>query len=622
MKYSLFLSISIWFFVAMGVQAQQFTQTEFDAYAAEPLSSKYGQVVAVKVVYDLHSERLHFLDSKQFKYHHEYCRFQLKYNVTLREFNDINYSNDSHRRFLLANINYFKALNKYVLEISPADAMLAEQISTLYSEVVKSTFIGDSLRFLLNSARLQQLNIEIPLIDASEIYQNLEYQAISKHENCGVFRIIESLNVEQNTIRSNEIILLNETPLFLPEVGGVLVTEFQTPLSHLSILGQNRKIPIAAYKNALTDSALIGLNGQQVCYSVTNDAFEITKTNKIKTKDIKHKVKRLKYDLTVDSLVAMEYLKRNSYKFVGNKAANFAQLHKLSQKADFKVPEAAFAIPFYFYNKHIEASGAKTLIENLLLEPVEMDNDTLRAKLKAIRKAIKQSAIDTQLIRAINMRVAELDTYSRLRFRSSTNAEDAKGFSGAGLYASKTGIANDSVKTFEKAIKKVWASLWSYEAYTERKYYNINHQNVFMGVLVHRAFPSEAVNGVALTKNIYRPDNYGFVVNAQLGNSNVVQPDSGVVSDQFICYPNKSDNIYKNQVTVDIITLSSLNNSALVMTEEEIQHLANELELVKQYFILRSGTTKDYLDFGLDVEFKLDGTDRQLYLKQVRYYND
>lgn len=78
----------------------------------------------------------------------------------------------------------------------------------------------------------------------------------------------------------------------------------------------------------------------------------------------------------------------------------------------------------------------------------------------------------------------------------------------------------------------------------------------------------------------------------------------------------------KNKNIVDIITQSSLNNNKLVMTETEIQKLANKLEIIKKYFVNNNYTNKWYLDFGLDIEFKLDKKKRELYIKQVRHYND
>lgn len=307
---------------------------------------------------------------------------------------------------------------------------------------------------------------------------------------------------------------------------------------------------------------------------------------------------------------------------MGYKASNFGILFQISKKQAFKVPEGAFAIPFHFYKQHIQRSESELLIRQLLSGKGKTQSpDSLKRVLKNIRKAIVAAPLDSALLQSINRKVAK-SKWTRMRFRSSTNAEDAEGFSGAGLYASKTGVLNDSLKSFEKAIKEVWASLWSYPAYAEREYFNIDHRSVYMGILVHRSFPDEAVNGVAITKNLYRPGYNGFVVNAQLGDENVVKPKPGTVTDQFICYPDNADPIFQRKNTVDIITQSSLNGDKLVMTEKEIQHLANQLERIKRYFFDRFFMYHSYLDLGLDVEFKLEGKKRELYIKQVRMFND
>ena len=72
-------------------------------------------------------------------------------------------------------------------------------------------------------------------------------------------------------------------------------------------------------------------------------------------------------------------------------------------------------------------------------------------------------------------------------------------------------------RPMDEAMKKVWASLWSYGAYMERQYFGINQRTVYMGILVHRSFPEEQINGVAITKNLYRDSYFGYVVNAQKG---------------------------------------------------------------------------------------------------------
>jgi len=58
------------------------------------------------------------------------------------------------------------------------------------------------------------------------------------------------------------------------------------------------------------------------------------------------------------------------------------------------------------------------------------------------------------------------------------------------------------------------------------------------------------------------------------------------------------------------------------MTEEEIQNLANQLEIIKSLMRFYNYSKKDYMELGYDVEFKLDGEGRTLYIKQIRCFND
>ena len=127
---------------------------------------------------------------------------------------------------------------------------------------------------------------------------------------------------------------------------------------------------------------------------------------------------------------------------------------------------------------------------------------------------------------------------------------------------------------------------------------------------------------LAITSNLYRNEYLGFVVNAQLGDESVVQPSDKVRCDQFICYPDNPVGYYgRSEGGIDIINYSSLNNGQLVMTTDEIQELANILELIKRRYLRNHYIQTSYLHFALDLEFKLDKDTRDLYIKQMRVYN-
>tara|TARA_B100000809_G_scaffold266090_2_gene327292 strand:- start:692 stop:2617 length:1926 start_codon:yes stop_codon:yes gene_type:complete len=599
---------------------------EFNLLSGSPLSNKYGGVDAIKVVYDIKTEQIYFLNRKNYKYHHGFCSYKLNFNKGLEHFNEHNYAADSDQRiYLLGNINYYKNQKQYIMDLSPADLIQVTDIEKLYHKINSATFFK-RIALLLNTSRLINISdqFNIPTITPEDIYKGLNYQAIGLSTAYGTIKFVKLKDLKAGNYSETDIIVLEQTPNIIPNIAGVITPEFQTPLSHLSILGRNRGIPIMAIKGAFKDKKLKAYNNKFVRFDVSKNNYSIKTVSKKKYGNMnlnkRHKV-NLKRDLNIGTLVGFDKLNKVSAKSIGNKAKNFAVLQYLSKKGGFKVPESAFAIPFSFYDKHLEASKAGILIEQFLIDYKEnKDSVNVKKRLKKIRKAILKTPINKKLVTAVNLKIKQLGSYQKFRFRSSTNAEDMEGFGGAGLYTSKTGIVGDTTKTIEKAIKKVWASLWNIQAFNERAYFNMNQEKVAMGILVHRSFPNEIANGVAITKNIYRDSKLGVVINVQVGNKSVVDPKSGVTCDQIICYEGGKNKIYTEKDIVEVITKSSLNNNQLIMTDAEIVHLTKQLQLVKQYYYSKSNDA--YNNFALDIEFKLEEGSRILYLKQVRYYND
>nr|MBP8244173.1 hypothetical protein [Chitinophagaceae bacterium] len=211
--------------------------------------------------------------------------------------------------------------------------------------------------------------------------------------------------------------------------------------------------------------------------------------------------------------------------------------------------------------------------------------------------------------------------YDNYRFRSSTNAEDVKGFNGAGLYESKTGSLTDPDKPIEKAIKTVWASLWDERAFAERQYFKIDQRSVAMGILVHRAFGEELANGVAVTKHLYRNNYPAYTFNAQVGEISVVTPPDGINCDEGIIALGRASGSHK--VTVEYISRSNLSKDKTVLTDAQVELLAKYLTAIKEHFYYKveRGTGRDetgLMNFGMDVEFKIDALTGKLYIKQAR----
>ena len=388
------------------------TKADFKKLSGPPISTKYGQLDAVKVVFDLESEVLYFLNAKNFEYHHEFCSKVLQNFKPLKTFNDINYTQTAKREYLLANLNYVPNRDLYFVELSPSDLMHTASIERLYHEIAEHSFIKKDLYFFINSYRLQNQRSELNHLNPffpSELYEGLVYQKVSPGKANGTLRYIKNLKKEWSNILPTDIIVLHKTPLLLPKVAAIIVTEFQTPLSHLSILGQNRDIPIMVLKDAETNRNLNSYQNQSIQLTVTSDTFFVETIEKIQSSRTRKKTLSLRADLKPDSLLTLNRTLKKGGRFIGNKAANFAELVELSTNANFQTPESAFAIPFYFYQEHVIASGANELINKLLLyQAHQSSTDTIKYILKEIRNKIRYHTLNPKLLNRVHKKATEL----------------------------------------------------------------------------------------------------------------------------------------------------------------------------------------------------------------------
>ena len=597
---------------------------QFKELSSAPLNSNLGEVASIKVIVEANSKKVHFIHSKRFKFHYEYCVEVLNYPYSVVIFNESNYGTAKERQFYLGNINYMEASKTYFLDLSVFDQMPEQDIIAFVKVLQANAYFGKELKLLLNTERLMASKAvfqkEIPIILPEALYKDQNTQDVSKGACIGKLRIIDNLDSLKN-VSPNDVLVLHGTPSYFPNVKGILLDEFQTPLSHLVILGNNRGIPILAKKDLFSDSSILQLNGSWVAFKVEANRFSLKASKPISTTEKSQALAQLSIDTTVQQLVPVNQFRIVGSSAIGNKAANFGTLEAFKQKGNYATPEAAFAIPFYFYKKHLSNPEIQQAICQLL-EHTPTSEDSIRSLLKNIRSLIKQIPIDKTLITAIETELRS-SSFTTFRFRSSTNAEDALGFSGAGLYDSKTVDLNDSTKTIEKALKAVWSSCWSFEAFQERRFFHLSDENLAMGILVHRSFPTEKANGVIISKNVYRSNYPGISINVQVGDVSVVEPPEGVTCDQITIIHELEFSHFNR--SVEYIGTSSLTDGSPILSEQELIAIEKAVEVLKKHYWNSQPKLrlyfKEYENFGLDIEFKLEGDTRQLYFKQVRIYN-
>jgi hypothetical protein len=421
-------------------------------------------------------------------------------------------------------------------------------------------------------------------------------------------------------------------------VAGIITGTFQTPLSHINVLSQNRGTPNMSLRDAYDNTELRALDGLWVKLDV--GAFEWTieevtqaeadawwEENKpdplgVPGLDLSQtELLDIELMLDLENLTLDEALDTRIPAY-GGKATHYGAFPHMDND---KVPyPKAFSVPVVYYMQHLEANGLNDMIDTMLADNDFQNDPAARdTQLQALRDAIMAAPIDPTFYNAL---LAKLDSeYNgiRMRFRSSTNAEDLDGFTGAGLYTSRSGDPNDPLYPVDEAIKTVWASVWRFRAFDEREFRSIDHTAVGMALLVHNSFPCEEANGVAVTANIFDPAGIepGFYINSQLGDVSVVLPPAGVTSDQLIYHYDLT-----GQPIVYLGHSTLVADGESVMTRAQVQELGDGLKEIHQFFNEQYGPwTPDHF-YAMDIEFKFDdlvecnATDTQLWIKQARPY--
>lgn len=597
---------------------------------SQPVKNNYAEVRSIKVIYDLGSKQIYYSNSKEHRFHFDFCSNVLHAYSTLEEFNRVEYSNSNQRRFAIANLNLYTASDLYTLEFFPDDEIRTSNVVEFFAKVKRTVYFGDRLRIADNNWHTAEWrkNNTLSFISPDELYAGQTFQSMKEGIAYGYLRFFEDEKTMQEEIGANDIAVLNNLPNNLPLCAATITSVFQTPLCHINILSQNRNTPNCMVKDAFTNAALLKYKDQLVLMKVSRDTLEVTAATPARAQKFWDKSKRKKLiALNCDNgfrrIAEMKDLSIKSIRIVGGKAANMGELAKVKLKKGQRlpIPEIVFAIPFYFYNQHIKEHHIDTMITALLQDKIMMsDKKLLGAKLKQIRESIEDAPLDDSLIKMVTVRIGDAHAIN-FRFRSSTNAEDVPGFNGAGLYDSKTGNVDNPKRPVDKAIKEVWASLWKMRAFEERVFFNIDQTDLAMGILVNKAFGTEEANGVAVTRNLYRDDYPAYTINVQKGEESIVQPDDSIRAEQFLV--NLSLAVTgTNDIAVDYICHSSLQPGRPLMTKSEIRQLTQYLQAIKDHFwkVYPRKRNSTYNNFGMDVEFKLDAGTRKIFIKQARVY--
>lgn len=620
---------------------------DFAALASEPLDSSLPGARSVKVVQDhADSDAVYFQNSVLYQIHYDFVSTHLSgdalpYVPELSEFNTTEYYSPE-RRFNLGAVTYYDGPKIWALELAPYDSASAAMIEALFRGIAAEAFFGAEMRFHPTSESVAieaaKLPGDIPIVTTDELYAGTDYQPLSLGSAMGRLHFATAAELDTDYVSFQDILVLDEAPNDISVIQGLITEEFQTPLSHVNVLSQNRNTPNMGLRGATTNETLRALEGKLIELTVDGAAWSVREVTQAEAEEFwdAHKPEPVvlpEMNLDVQELVDIEDVTPEPAKSselraaiktavlaFGGKAAHYSVLARTED-----VPiQKAFAIPMFFYDQFMRDNGFYAQVDAMLADPDFTTDAAVRdQELAAMRAEMLLAPLDAGFQKLLKAKLAADYPNQKMRFRTSTNSEDLDGFPCAGCYESHSGDPADWVDVLD-AIRETYASTWLFRTFEERTYYSIDHKSVGMALLVHHNFADEEANGVAVTSNPFVPSGLdpAFYVNVQFGGDvEVVAPPPGVTGDEFLYFFSQPGQ------PISYLTHSNLvPEGETVLSTAQVYSLGKALDAIHSRFSPAYGPAAGNTGwYAMDIEFKFDdeadpGEPATLYIKQARPY--
>ncbi|MCM3900666.1 MAG: PEP/pyruvate-binding domain-containing protein [Pyrinomonadaceae bacterium] len=493
------------------------SRAEFDSLARVYSDKAYPLPHALFVIDRKDKNKIYYVNSTRYPFHKDFVNGTYLSLERGQEFFENNYLKPN-RRFILGTVAYQTPLQRWTFELWEGDLIPADQIKTV-SEVINKSFF-QPVAFKPNSSRQDEASVGVEGLERvlqSDIAKEQEYEPLNLARGLGRVHIIEKLD-DHVEIGSNEILVLNEVPIQLPPVAGVIVAKPSTPLSHINLLVKGWGVPNAYIQNA--HQLLKEYDGWWVSFETKRDTYTIKRADLGEVTEYQKRMAsrpdliRPRSDLTVSRIAPLSQQRAKDVIAYGGKSANLGEMMQARLRGII-VPNG-FTVPFFYYDQFIRENKLDGTIDEMMNDQKFVhDPSYRRARLKELREQMQQGRVNDQL-RAAILRIVHTQYPGKGLFaRSSSNSEDLPKFSGAGIHSSVPNVKGD--QQLMEAIKTVWASLWNFEAYEARERSGIDHGRVFMAVLVQEGINADSA-GVMLTTDPYdRENKSAFYISAKRG---------------------------------------------------------------------------------------------------------
>jgi len=487
------------------------SQAQFDSISITyDANTPYALPHVLFVIDRKDKNQIYYVNKKRYSFHKDFVNGTYLSLESGKEFFDNNYLKPN-RRFILGTVAYQTPLKRWTYEFWEGDLIPADQIQ-LAGEIINKTFFVP-VAFKPNSLRQDEASRSLAGVERvlqSDIAKEQAYQALNLAKGLGRIHIINKLD-DHVEIGFNEILVLDEVPIQLPPVAGIITSQPSTPLSHINLLAKGWGIPNAYIKNA--KELLKQYDGWWVAFETSRDNYTIKRADLNQLHEYERRLKerldvvKPKFDLSETRLLSLSQQRKGLSIAFGGKSANLGEV--MYAKLPGIVVPSGFAIPFYYYDEFIKRNKIDDEIFALLNDQKFVHDPAYRREhLTSLRERIQKAEFDPALRKEVLQKVAREYAGKGLFVRSSSNSEDLPKFSGAGLYTTVPNVRGE--KELIEAIKTVWASLWNFEAYEFRERANVDHSKIFMAVLLQEGINSES-SGVMISTDPFDKENAGAI---------------------------------------------------------------------------------------------------------------
>lgn len=492
--------------------------------------------------------RVHFQDSTKYVLHYDFARARLPgFQGLSREAFDAVSLHRANQEAILGTVLFPPTadVREFAIQFAGQEGYPAEWVAEHFATVRAALDAEADVRAFYfpafeqtDAARAAQASLQARGILLSDVRRWVSGdQVYAAGWAVGRLRFVAATDLAtayaEGRLRPDDILLTEAVPAEVPFVAGILSLSPATPNSHAALFAAAADIPFGYTASTNLQARLMQWDGHDVVlrcglrYGYSD--IVVLDVQEHLDAATRAQLRQLKTPAPVDISpmtplgalsASAEALTPADRRYFGGKASNYGLLRR--RVPAHCEPAIAFSFDLWaaFLDQTLPTGGTLRQAIADRLAPFSRyppDIAALQVQLAAIRTLItKQTAFTPQQQQAITNALSGFDPTRNLRFRSSSNAEDAKTFVAAGLYDSFSGCLLDDLdadttgpsqcdptepneRGVFRAIRKVYASFYNDNAFLERLRHGIDETEVGMALLVHPSTPDqiEMANGVA-----------------------------------------------------------------------------------------------------------------------------